>query len=422
MTAAQRSIATLLLGSGVLFLGYGLLVTLLPVRAQLEGFSTTAIGIMGTAYFAGFTIGCLLGPRVVKRVGHIRCFAAFAALTAAAVLAHPLMLDPPSWWLLRFLVGLCLAVLYMVVESWLNEESSNEIRGRVLSLYIIVANVVTIGGQLMLNLYDPQGTALFSLVAMLIALSLVPLSLTTAAAPKPVTVTTVDLPALYRLSPAGFVGCLLVGLVEGAFWSLGPVFAQDRGMPVSEITLFMSAFMVGGTLSQWPLGRLSDRMDRRFVIAACGAGGLASGLALSLLSLDSLPLQLALAAVHGALMLPLYALCLAHANDYAPNELLVQTSSGLLLVYGLGAVAGPVVVAPVMQHYGSGFLFLVIAAILGLLAAYCLFRLMRRPLLAALYRVAFVPVPKTTFSVYALESDEPEGEAEASPEAASDRS
>jgi MFS family permease len=414
MTTAQRSISTLLLGSGVLFLGNGLLVTLLPLRAQLEGFSTTAIGIMGTAYYAGFTVGCLLGPRAVKRAGHIRSFAAFAALTAAAALAHPLMLNAPSWWVLRFLIGLCLAVLYMVVESWLNEEASNEVRGRVLSLYIIVANVVTIGGQLMLNLYDPAGTALFSLVAMLIALSLVPLSLTTAAAPKPVTVTGIDLRALYRLSPAGFVGCLLVGLIEGAFWSLGPLFAQERGMPVAEITLFMSAFMVGGTLSQWPLGRLSDRLDRRLVIAACGAGGLASGLALSLLGIDSLWLQLVLAALHGALMLPLYALCLAHANDYAPNETLVQTSSGLLLVYGLGAVAGPVVVAPVMQHYGAGFLFLMIAAILGLLAAYCLYRLMRRPLLAALYRVPFVPVPKTTFSVYALESDEPEeGEAPA---------
>jgi len=410
MTADRRSIANLLVGSGILFLGNGLLVTLLPVRAQIEAFSTTSIGIMGTTFYAGFIVGCVIGPKVLKRVGHIRCFAAFAALTAAAVLAHPLVLASPAWWALRFLVGLCLSVLYMVVESWLNEEVSNEIRGRVLSLYIIVGNLVTIGGQLMLNLYEPGGMELFSLVAMLIALSLVPLSLTTAASPKPVAVAKLDLRGLIQISPTGFIGCLLVGLVEGAFWSLGPVFAQDQGMPVSEITLFMSAFVIGGTLSQWPLGRLSDHLDRRLVIAGCCVGSVVSGLVISLVPLDSLPLQLGIAVVHGALMLPIYALCLAHANDFAPAEALVQVSGGLLLIYGLGAVAGPVVIAPVMDHLGAGFLFLLIAAILALLAVYCLYRSMRRPLLAALERVVYIPMPKTTPSVYALEGEESEEE------------
>lgn len=413
-TGSYRSIATLLVGSGVLFLGNGLLVTLLPVRAQLEDFSTTAIGLMGTLFFAGFALGCAIGPRAVRRVGHIRCFAAFAALAAAAVLAHPLMLNPLSWWLLRFLVGLCFAVLYMVIESWLNEEVGNEIRGRVLSLYIIVGNLVTICGQLMLNLDAPSGPALFSIAAMLVALSLVPLSLTTAAAPKPVAVARLDLPALYRVSPTGFIGCLLVGLVEGAFWSLGPVFAQGRGMAVSEITLFMAVFVVGGTLSQWPLGRLSDHMDRRLVIAACGLCGTGTAVAIGLTAFDGFLAQLALAALHGALMLPLYALCLAHANDFAPSDKLVETSSGLLLVYGAGAVVGPLCAAPVMDRYGIAALFLTIAGVLALLAAYSLYRALRRPLLAALERVVFIPMPKTTPSVYALETDDtpdPAGEA-----------
>ena len=408
MASARRSIATLIIGSGILFLGNGLLVTLLPVRAQLEGYSTTIIGVMGTVFFAGFGIGCLLGPRVVMQVGHIRCFSGFAALAAVSVLAYPLALDPLAWCLLRGLTGLCFAVLYMILESWLNEAASNRIRGQVLSLYIIVTNLVTIAGQLMLNLYDARHFALFSVAAVLVALSLVPLSLTPTAAPKPVTLGAIDLRALFRVSPVGFVACLLVGLVEGAFWSLGPVFAQGRGLGIAEVTLFMSMFVVGGTLAQWPLGRLSDRLDRRLVIAACCLGAVGTGLAIALLPPLSMPVRLALACLHGAFMVPLYALSLAHANDFAPNDRLVEVSSGLLLIYAIGAVLGPFVIAPLMEIYGLGTLFVAIAAVLGALALYSLYRTARRPLAESVERVDFVPVPKTTPSVYALEQDDPE--------------
>ena len=406
MTSARNSIATLLIGTALLFLGNGLLITLLPIRAQLESFSTTAIGFMGAVYFAGFAVGCFVGPAIVTRVGHIRCFAGFAALAAAASLAHPLIVDPLAWSVMRGFTGLCFAVLFMVIESWLNEQSSNEVRGSVLSIYIIVTNVVTVGGQLMVNLHDPLVPALFSLVAMLICLSLVPLSLTPATAPKPIAEAKLRIAALYRLSPAGFVGCLAVGVVEGAFWTLGPVFAQARSLPVSEIALFMGAFVVGGTLSQWPLGRLSDRMDRRLVILGCCLGTVGTGLALGFLGLASEPVVFALACLHGAFMVPLYALCLAHANDYAPSESLVETSSGLLLIYALGAVTGPVLTAPLMDRFGPGALFLTMAGILGALAVFLLYRVLRRSIAEAKWRGAFVPVPKTTPSVYSLEQDD----------------
>ncbi|MDH3793088.1 MAG: MFS transporter, partial [Rhodospirillales bacterium] len=239
MSSAARSIATLLIGTGALFLGNGLLQTLLPIRAQLEAFSTSAIGLMGAIYFAGFAVGCLVGPAAVKKVGHIRCFAGFAALAAAAMLVFPIAVNPLAWSILRGFTGLCLAVLYMVVESWLNDQSSNEVRGGVLSVYIIVSNVVTMGGQLMVNIDEPTGWLLFSLVAMLVGLSLVPLSLTDTAAPKPIATAELRIARLFRYSPAGFVGCLAVGMVEGAFWTLGPVFAQGRALPVAEIALFM---------------------------------------------------------------------------------------------------------------------------------------------------------------------------------------
>jgi MFS family permease len=406
VSSSARSIATLLIGTGVLFLGNGLLQTLLPIRAQLEAFSASAIGLMGAVYFAGFAVGCLVGPAAVKRVGHIRCFAGFAALAAAAMLVFPMAVDPLVWSALRGFTGLCLAVLYMVIESWLNDQSSNEVRGGVLSVYIIVTNVVTMGGQLMVNLDDPMGWLLFSLVAMLVALSLVPLSLTDTAAPKPIATAKLRIAQLYRYSPSGFVGCLAVGMVEGAFWTLGPVFAQGNGLPVAEIALFMGAFVAGGTLSQWPLGRVSDHVDRRWVMAGCALGTVGTGLGLAFLALDSAVWAFALACLHGAFMVPLYALCLAHANDYAPSERLVETSSGLLLVYAAGAVIGPLAIGPAMERFGPGGLFLAMAAILGLFALFLLARMFMRPIAAAAQRVEFVPVPKTTPSVYTLETDD----------------
>ncbi len=406
MSSAGRSIATLLIATAALFLGNGLLQTLVPIRAQLEAFSTTVIGLMGAAYFAGFAVGCLIGPAAVKRVGHIRCFAAFAALAAAATLLYPLAVEPAAWCLLRGFTGLCLAVLYMVVESWLNDQSSNEVRGSVLSIYIIVGNVVTVGGQLAVNLEDPMEPVLFSLVAMLVCLSLVPLSLTTAAVPKPIVSARLRIARLYRLSPTAFLGCLVVGMVEGAFWTLGPVFAQARHLPVAEITLFMGAFVAGGTVSQWPLGRFSDHVDRRIVITGCCLGTVATGLGLALLELDGTLPAFALACLHGGFMVPLYALCLAHANDYAPNETLVEVSSGLLLIYAAGAVIGPLALGPVMQSYGAGSLFVAMAGVLGALALFILARMLFRPLAAAMARAEFVPVPKTTPSVYSLEQDD----------------
>ncbi len=406
MSSAKRSIATLLVGTAALFLGNGLLQTLVPIRAQMEAFSTSAIGLLGAAYFGGFAVGCVIGPAVVKQVGHIRAFAGFAALGAAAALLYPLAVDPIAWGLLRGFTGLCLAVLYMVIESWLNDQSSNEVRGAVLSIYIIVTNVVTVGGQLAVNLADPLEVTLFTLVAITICLSLVPLSLTPAATPKPIAEARVRIGRLYRLSPSGFIGCLAVGLVEGAFWTLGPVFAHERGLPVAQVTLFMGAFVVGGTLSQWPLGRFSDRVDRRWVIAGAALGTVGTGLALAFVEFEGLGTAFALATLHGGFMVPLYALCLAHANDYAPNEALVEVSSGLLLVYAAGAVLGPLGAGPIMDHFGPGGLFLAMAAVLGLLALVVAFRATRRRLIEARERVLFVPVPKTTPSVYNLETDD----------------
>ena len=363
MKTVRDNITILLLGTAILMLGQGLLVTLLPVRGDIEGFSTTWIGGMGGAYYAGFAIGCLIGPRLISKVGHIRVFAGFAALTAAATLVYQLIPAPMAWVATRGITGICFAILFMAIESWLNEQSTNETRGKILSLYIIITNVVTMGGQLMLNLADPASSTLFIICAMLICLSLVPISLSKVSEPTAPPTARLDVRELLKLSPVGFVGCLVFGVVDGSFWSLGPVFAQERGFSIAGITFFMSAFMLGGTLLQWPIGWISDKIDRRIMIAGCCFGTIGTGLALAFLQDHTGTTPFLIACLHGGFMFPLYGLILAHVNDFTPHEKLVETSGGLLLVYGIGAAMGPFFVAPLMENGEAGYLFLIMAVL-----------------------------------------------------------
>ncbi len=404
--STNRTIVTILIGAAFLLTGIGLFQTVLPIRAGLEAFSATLVAFLGTAYFGGFIVGCLFGPGLVRVVGHIRAFAGIAALTAALTLVFPVWPSIVLWLLLRLLSGICLAIGFMVIESWLNDQSNNENRGRVLSIYIIIANVATMAGQLMANTADPAAQTLFALVTILICLSVVPLALTPTAEPTPIPTARLELKGLISISPAGTVGCFLVGAVEGAFWTLGPVFGQLRSMSVLEVTLLMAAFVFGGTLSQWPLGRLSDRYDRRLVILPAALACVGTGFLIALWTPPSFSATLALAAVHGALMVPLYALCLAHANDNIPTEKLVQTSSGLLLIYSVGAAIGPFVAASAMELAGAGGLFIFISLTLALFAAFIAARLLFRPKAGFTDRGPFAPLPKTSQSVFELEVDD----------------
>jgi len=374
-TTSLISVVTILICAGLLFAGNGLFQTLLPIRAGQEGYSTTLIGLLGTAYFGGFAVGCFVGPRLIMAVGHVRAFAGLTALLTAALLAFPLYVDVAFWGMMRFVSGICLAVLYIVVESWLNDTSTNANRGRVLSAYIIVTNIVTMAGQLLVNSFDTREASLFLLVAMLICLSIVPLTLTPTPTPTPIPSAKLNLRKLYAVTPVGAVGCLLAGMAEGAFWSLGPVFAQGRGMVTADIALLMAAFVFGGTLSQWPLGWVSDKIDRRIVIAVLSFGTVLSGLAIGF---DILPAKfqtLTLAVVHGALMIPIYALCISHANDNVPNSRMVETSGGLLLAFSVGATIGPLAAATFMGGDRAGGLFVFIGLVLFLLGAFAAYRL-----------------------------------------------
>lgn len=377
-------IAALLLAVALLLTGNGLLGTLIPVRGQIEHFSTISIGLLGSTYFLGFAAGCLYGPHLVRRVGHIRTFSAMASLVAAISLGHGLVTLPLPWWAMRVVTGFCFAVLYIVIESWLNERSTNDNRGTVLSAYLVINLTVITVGQMMMTLSDPSGLTLFAVASILVSTAVVPVALSGAAAPHPIETVRVRIRKLFRNSPVAFSGCLAVGFANGAFWTLAPLFVQRAGYGVDAVAMFMSATVLGGALGQWPVGKLSDRMDRgRLIIWMAGASA-ALGATVIFAGYVSLPWLLAATAGWGALSFPLYAVAVAQANDHARANEFVEISSGLLLTYAAGAILGPLVATGAMRLLMPGGLYAFTVAVHLLLVGFAFSLLKReRPALEA---------------------------------------
>jgi MFS family permease len=379
MRHALASVAALLIGVSILLTGQGLQGTLLPVRAGLEAFSTVSIGIMGAAYFFGFTLGCLRGGDLVGRVGHVRVFLAMTALGSAAPLVHGLFLSPLVWALLRMISGFCFAVLYIVIESWLNERSTNENRGVVFSTYAMISLSVLAAGQMMTLLYDPAGLQLFALASVLVSLGALPVALSTSPSPEIPQSVEVNLRRLFQISPTAAIGCLATGLANGAFWSLAPVFTGSITAESSLAAWFMTATVIGGALSQWPLGFLSDRIGRRkiLVTSAMLGVGISGAIVLSVDNLGFLSANVA-GLLWGAIAFPLYAIAVAHANDFAEADDYVMISSGLLLMYGVGAIIGPAAASTLMTSTNAVGLYAFTGVVHLCLAAFVIYRMLRR--------------------------------------------
>ena len=368
----------LLLSASLLLMGNGLQNTLLPVRASLETFSSLAIGVLGSAYFFGFAIGCVVGPLLVRRVGHIRTFTAMATIASCAALAHVIFLEPVVWWILRIVTGICFAVLFMIIESWLNERATNENRGTLFSIYTIINLTVVTIGQMMLTLDDPASFMLFSLASVLVSLSAVPVALSRSVEPAPIKSVSIHIGKLLRLSPVGALGCFSVGLTNGAFQSLGPVFSQGDGVDTKTVAIFMSTAVIAGAIGQWPLGKLSDKMDRRRVILAICLGAAVAGVALSMLDGSTPTLLLTAVFGYGLFAFCLYAISVAHANDFANPSDYVEVACGLLLVYAVGAVIGPIVASICMRYFGPGGLFAFTAVMHVAMGIFTIYRLQCR--------------------------------------------
>ena len=393
--AGPLSISTLLLSTAILFVGGGLNNLLVPVRAALEGFSTLQIGLLGTGAAIGTVIGCMLSPGLIRQVGHIRAFAVLAASAAIVAMVQGLIIDPWLWVLLRVPTGIAFAGLATVIESWLNASTSNEARGRTMAVYMTIQLAMQTAGQLLLMLADPMLVTLFMLVALAITASLIPVGLTRTIVPGQVADVQLHLRRIYEQSPSGVVGAVAIGLANGSFWALAPLFTADRGFGSDQIAVFMSLAVIGGALLQYPLGRWSDRIDRRRVILITATAASLIGLGLVLLPSIGTALLLALAAPLGAVLFALYPLCVAHVNDHVDEGEFVEACSSMLLLYGGGAVIGPILAAKLMDWIGSSALFIFIASIYGLYVIFVLTRLRVSPRPPAAERGDFVAMPSS---------------------------
>ncbi len=411
-----QSISLLLLSAAIVLAGNALEGVLLPLRADLEGFTRLQIGLITSSYYTGLMVGCLVCPWAIARVGHIRAFAVFTSVATIGPLVEPIWTAPAVWWCVRGLTGLCFAGILTVFESWLNGMATNETRGRILSIYTIINFSVIVIGQQFINLGDPKNFELFSLSALMFSVASVPLALTAGPTPSIPRRPRLRLFWLIGVSPAAVAGCACAGLANGAFYALAPLYAKGAGLPLSLTALFVTCAIIGGAMAQWPLGRLSDRFDRRLVMMVLTAIASISGMGLFILGapidlgaligfalpkveIPALPFVLVL--LFGACALPIYWITLAHANDHVGSGQSVDISSNLLFVFALMAVAGPVCASFAMNKFGIGGLFLWTAGIHVMAAALIsLSVLIRRPA----QRGHYVSMPKEfTPAVYELD-------------------
>ncbi len=396
MLATIFSIPTLLLGVGLLLTGNGFLSSLLGVRAGAAQIPESVIGLIMSAYFIGFVLGSFYCPLLIRRVGHIRAFAAMAAVASAAAIAHGLVFDPLVWGALRVLTGICLVGLYMVIESWLNVLAPSHRRTRFFATYMTVTLLALGAGQLLLLVNGADGFVPFMVVSIFFSLGLVPIALTKVAEPKPMQIPKMSLPRLFRASPLGVIGAAAAGLTSGAFWGVGVLFAQGIGLDKSGITAFMSATVFGGVALQWPIGHLSDLWERRRVLTVVSFAGAAAAIAVLVFGAVSPFALMASAFLYGGIAFSVYGLSAAHVNDHLPPEDMLESARGLLLVNGIGAVFGPVAAGLVMDGVGPKGLPLVFAAAFVLLGVSGLARMVRREPVTVAEQTPFVPMTRTS--------------------------
>jgi MFS family permease len=352
-----KPLVPLLVTAGILIGGNGLQGTYIALRGTAEGFSPTVIGMIGAGYSVGFAIGCIYVSRFLRSIGHIRAFAAMAAITASASIAMSMFFDPVFWLAMRFIIGFAVASLFAIVESWINAKVDNTNRARTLSVYRLVdLSSVTIA-QYMIPAVGIDGPAIFNIIAIALILSLVPISIADKSSPSPPDAIAFDLRAVWRISPLAVVGVVAVGLSMAAFRNIGPIYAHEIGMDITSIATFMSAGIIGGVVLQYPLGLYSDRLDRRRVIVWATIGSIVTGAYLSFGAGASETANIIAVFLFGAFSMPLYSLCSAHGNDHAKPGEYALVAAGLLFFWSVGATFGPLLAATLLEYYGPRAFF-----------------------------------------------------------------
>lgn len=378
----QKTLMTswpLFFGLAMLMIGNGLQGTLLGVRANIEGFSTMTIGLIMSLYYVGFLLGSIWVPKLIQSVGHIRVFAALASLASGAVLFHGVFKDPVIWCVVRVFTGFAYAGLYIVIESWLNQAASNENRGKIMALYLIILYSGMAVGQFLLNVADPAQVELFVLTSVLVTLAVLPISLSSRPAPAFVTPERVSIKKLYQISPLGIAGVMISGFASSALFSIGPVYASAMGLSVVQISAFMASFIIGGVALQAPIGWLSDKFDRRkILIGVSGATGAACLIAYvaSLISATALIMVMPLI---GGTALAIYGLSISHTNDHLQGGQIIAASATLILLNGGISIIGPFSATGAMSLLGTNVFFMYVGIIYLGLMAFGLYRARKAP-------------------------------------------
>ncbi|MCL4674932.1 MAG: MFS transporter [Pararhodobacter sp.] len=378
MLKVLASTWALLLGILLLMLGNGMQGTLLGIRGAIEDFSTTQMSIVMSCYFVGFLFGSRTAPEMIRRVGHVRVFAALGSLISAVLILYAAV---PVWWawaLMRVLIGFSFSGVYITAESWLNNASTNENRGQALSLYLMVQMIGIIAAQALLNLADPSGYILFVIPSVLVSLAFTPILLSISPAPAFESTRRLSFRALYTISPLGFVGMFLLGAIFSAQFGMASIWATQVGLSVRDLSIFVASIYIGGLVLQYPIGWISDRMDRRRLILFLSVVGT---LVLMIPVLIDAPFALLVlvGAMGGGISNPLYSLLLAYVNDYLEHSDMAAASAGLMFINGLGAISGPLITGWMMSVIGPSGFFLFMSAIFGMLAGYGIWRMFQRP-------------------------------------------
>ena len=377
MLKIMSSTWPLFFGLSLIMLGNGLQGTLLGIRATMEGFDTSVTGLIMSGYFIGLIIGCYYVPRMIEKVGHVRVFGALASLASVSILVQGIWIDPFFWWGMRLVTGFSYAGLYIVTESWLNDASDNDTRGQMLSIYMITTLGSMAGGQFLLNVAPPEQIELFILTSLLISLAVVPLLISATRGPTLDTPESASVFQLFNVSPLGVFGMFASGISVGAFFGMGAVYTTNLGFSVKEVSFFMSAVILGGFISQYPLGWLSDRFGRRHVILNTCMFGAILGYYAAFNAATGWAFY-AFATLIGGMIMPLYALCSAHINDYLSPKQMVAASGTIVFINAAGATVGSPIAAISMKYFGSAAFYGTIATTMLAVVLYTLWRSRQR--------------------------------------------
>lgn len=391
--------AALFLSVLLLQIGSGGIAPLDAISGAELGFTAAQIGMLGSAHFVGFFVGCWWAPRLMGEVGHSRAFAAFVAAGTIGVLAHVLVVNPYAWSVMRMGSGLCVAGCFTIIEAWLQARVTNETRGRAMGVYRIVDIGSQLVAQMLIGVLDPVSYISYNILALVCCLALFPLALTKAEAPETPKAPRLRPMLAWVRSPLGALAVIVSGITSAAFRMVGPLYGIEVGLRPDQIALFLGVFIAGGALAQWPVGWLADRYDRRAVLVGLAVAGI--GISAATVMLSGSPLGVFVCAgAFGFVTMPIYSVATAHAHDFADQSERVELSAALMFLYAVGAIASPLLASVLIEVMGPSAMYLMMsAAFLGLIL-FSIGRMSVRP--APAHKTDYTYVPRTSFLIERL--------------------